>query len=136
MTLPKPSRRQVLILSGTALLAAALPGAWLASRRPRLSDTLLGLLADPDAAAELGALWRADGGRPERPGTPERRLARRLRAQGWRPGLSPEATRDALAASVRADYLAARTASLAGWELSDTEIDLCILAALRLRQQR
>ncbi|MBX3489271.1 hypothetical protein [Parvibaculum sp.] len=135
---PPVSRRNVVILGGTALVAAAVPAA-LFHRKPKGlaldTDVFMRLLADPAAAAKLGEIRFAES----KPGLTravyETRLARRLRAHGWSPAASPELARRALAASVRADYLGDRMVAIEKWHLSETEADLCALAALVVRAQ-
>lgn len=130
---PAVSRRALMILGGTAIIAAAIPG-MLFTRTPAGSGVAAGefiaLLADPESAAYLGRRFIADGGAPESAIIHEKRLAGALRAEGWTPGMSVEDTHRALAAAVRADYAAARTVSIAEWHLSQTEGSLCALAAI------
>ena len=130
---PAVSRRTLVILGGTALLAAAIPGA-LFTQGPAGSGVaggdFIALLAEPKSAAYLGRRFIAEGGAPESAAVHEKRLADALRAEGWSPGMSVEETHHALAAAVRADYAAARTVSIAGWYLSQTEGSICALAAI------
>ncbi|MDP2124863.1 MAG: hypothetical protein Q8J92_10815 [Parvibaculum sp.] len=133
---PPVSRRDIVILGGAALLAAAIP-AVLFGRDPSGlaldSDLFMQLLADPAAAAKLGEIWFAESRPGETPAVYEARLARRLRAHGWSPAALPELARRALAASTRADYLGDRMVAIEKWHLAETEADLCALAALIMR---
>lgn len=130
---PAVTRRTLVILGGTALLAAAIPGA-LFTKGPAGSgvaaEEFLALLADPESAAYLGRRFIAEGGAPESAIIHEKRLADALRAQGWSPGMSGDETHRALATAVRADYADARTVPIAEWYLSETEGSLCALAAI------
>lgn len=130
---PAISRRTLMVLGGTAIVAAAIPGT-LFTRTPAGSgvaaEEFIALLADPESAAYLGRRFIADGGATESAIIHEKRLADALRAEGWSPGMSVEDTHRALAAAVRADYAAARTVSIAEWHLSQTEGSLCALAAI------
>lgn len=130
---PAVSRRTLLILGGTAIVAAGIPGI-LFTRTPAGSgiaaEEFIELLADPEGAAYLGRRFIAQGGAAESAIVHEKRIAEALRAEGWSPGMSAEETHRALAAAVRADYLAARTVSIAEWRLSQTEGSLCALAAI------
>ena len=133
---PPVSRRDIVILGSAALLAAAVPAA-LFGRDPKSlaldSDTFLRLLADPQAAAKLGEIWFAESRPAETRAVYEARLARRLRAHGWSPAASPELAARALAAATRADYLGDRMVAIEKWHFSETEADLCALAALVMR---
>jgi hypothetical protein len=130
---PAVSRRTLMILGGTALVAAAIPGT-LFTKPPAGSgvaaEDFIALLADPEGAAYLGRRFIAEGGAPESAIIHEKRLADALRAEGWSPGMNTEETHRALAAAVRADYAGARTVSIAEWRLSQTEGSLCALAAI------
>ena len=130
---PAVSRRTLVILGGTALLAAAIPGV-LFTKGPAGSgvaaEEFLSLLADRESAAYLGRRFIAEGGAPESVIVHEKRLADALRAEGWSPGMNAEETHRALAAAVRADYAQARIVSIAEWHLSQTEGSLCALAAI------
>ena len=112
------SRRDAVILGAAALLAAVVPAALFhrapASLAPR-TGLFLDLLADPSSAAKLGEIWFDESKPPRTRAVYETRLARR-----------------ALAASVRADYLGDRMVAIEKWHLSETEADLCALAALAL----
>lgn len=132
------SRRTLLILGGTALAAAAIPGT-LFLQEPAGSGIVaadfVALLEDKDGAAMLGRRWIEEGGAQESAIVHEKRLEKRMRAEGWVPGMGVEDTRAALSSAVRADYLAARTISIADWHLSQTEGSLCVLAALAAKQE-
>jgi hypothetical protein len=135
---PHPvSRRDIVILGGTALIAAALP-ALLFRRAPKSlafdADVFLKLLADPEAAAKLGEIWFAESHPGETRTVYETRLARRLRAFGWSPSATPELAHRALAAATRADYRAGRMVEIEKWHFAETEADLCALAALVMRE--
>lgn len=129
------SRRDAVILGAAALLAAVVPAALFhrapASLAPR-TGLFLDLLADPSSAAKLGEIWFDESKPPRTRAVYETRLARRLRPYGWSRNASPELARRALAASVRADYLGDRMVAIEKWHLSETEADLCALAALAL----
>jgi len=130
------SRRDIVILGATALLAAAIPAVLFRRGPASLSignRDFLNLLADPAAAARLGEIWFAESRPAETRAVYETRLARRLRNFGWSPSASPELARRALAASTRADYLGDRMVAIEKWHLAETEADLCALAALIMR---
>lgn len=133
---PPVSRRDLIILGGAALAAAAIPAA-LFRRDPAAlaldSDLFIRLLADPAAAARLGKIWFAESRPGETLAVYEARLARRLRAHGWSPDATPELARRALAAAARADYLGDRMVAIEKWHFSQTEADLCAMAALVAR---
>ena len=133
---PAFSRRDIVILAGVAA-SAGVTAAILFGRPPaaaRLdSGAFLGLLADPASAAKLGEIWFAESKPGETLAVYEARVARRLRAHGWSPAAAPELAHRALAASVRADYLGDRMVAIEKWHLSETEADLCALAALVMR---
>lgn len=133
---PPVSRRDIVILGSAALLAAAVPAA-LFGRDPSVlaldSDIFLRLLADRQAAAKLGEIWFAESRPAETRAIYEARLARRLRAHGWTPAATPELAHRALAAATRADYLGDRMVAIEKWHFSETEADLCALAALVMR---
>ena len=130
---PTVSRRTLVILGGTALIAAAIPGV-LFTKRPAGSgvaaEEFIALLTDPESAAYLGRRFIAEGGAPESAIIHEKRIADALRAEGWSPGMNADDTHRALAAAIRADYAEARTVSIAEWHLSQTEGSLCALAAI------
>ena len=133
---PSVSRRTLLILGGTALLAAAIPGALFLAEPDGsgiAAQDFVKLLADPEGAATLGEIWIAEGGADGASIVHEKNLAAALRAHGWLPGMGAEETHKALAATVRADYAAARTILIDNWSLSETEGSLCVLAALVMR---
>ena len=133
---PAVSRRTLLVLGGTALLAAAIPGALFLSEPAGsgiAARDFVKLLADPQGAAALGEIWIAEGGADRTAIVHEKKLAAALRAQGWTPGMNAETAHAALASAVRADYDAARTVLIDNWSLSETEGSLCALAALVLR---
>lgn len=135
---PAVSRRTVVILGGTALLAAALPAALFLTEPegPTLGARhFITLLADPASAAELGEIWFRDGRPGEALPVYETRFEKRLRAHGWNPRMDMEETHSVLADAVRADYAAGRTVSVREWHLSETEADLCALAALEARRR-
>tara|TARA_R110002110_G_scaffold239506_5_gene455466 strand:- start:2561 stop:3055 length:495 start_codon:yes stop_codon:yes gene_type:complete len=130
------SRRTVMVLAGTAIVAAAVP-AVLFTGEPETgaadAKRFVALLADPAGAAALGEMWFAES----RPGTSlpvyTTRLEKRLRAKGWSPAMDDDETHRLLADCVRADYAEDRLAAIDAWALSETEADLCALAALEAR---
>ena len=135
---PAVSRRTLLVLGGTALLAAAIPGAlFLAEPEGSgiVAPDFVKLLADPEGAATLGEIWIAEGGADGASIVHEKNLAAALKTHGWLPGAGAEETHAALAAAVRADYAAARTVLIDNWSLSETEGSLCALAALVAREE-
>jgi len=88
------SRRQVLILGGVAVAAAALPGslAFIERGSNVVADDLVAMLADPDGAADIGQKWiDAAGQAPARPWLASRRRARddACRTRGPRPPRFP-----------------------------------------------
>ncbi|HEX7775865.1 MAG TPA: hypothetical protein VF449_04995 [Parvibaculum sp.] len=125
------SRRQVLILSGVALAAAALPGSLALIERggAAVADDLLSMLADPEGAARIGQQWIEAAGHEPDGRAFAQRIAKRLRAHGWHPGDAPEAMHAALAARVRHDFQHGDMVEIAGWQISRTGAELCALAA-------
>lgn len=135
---PAVSRRTVVILGGTALLAAALPAALFVTEPegPTLGARhFITLLADPASAAELGEIWFRDGRPGEALPVYEARFEKRLRAYGWNARMDMAETHRVLADAVRADYAAGRMVEIREWQLSETEADLCALAALEARRR-
>ena len=133
---PSVSRRTLLVLGGTALLAAAVPGALFLAEPDGsgiAAQDFVQLLADPEGAAALGEIWIGEGGADSASIVHEKKLAEALTVEGWTPGMGAEETHTALAAAVRADYAAARTVAIDNWILSDTEARLSALAALVTR---
>src|SRR5690606_40924883 len=98
-------RRTLLILGGTALAAAAIPGA-LFRHEPAGSGLVaadfVALLQDKEGAAVLGRRWIEAGGASESAAVHEKRPEQLLRAPGWMPGVGIEDTRAALSSAVRA----------------------------------
>jgi hypothetical protein len=124
------SRRNVLILGGVAILTAALPISFPLLERETgdLADELLAMLADPEGAAAIGRRWIETAG-PEKQKAVAAKIAKRLRTHGWEPGGTPEQMRDALAARIRHDFQHGEMVEVAGWQMSRTSAELCLLAA-------
>ncbi len=130
------SRRTLLVLAGTAVIAAAIPSALFLSGpetgAARATD-FMSLLVDPRSAAHIGNLWFEKSAPGEALPVYETRLLRKLEAQGWREGMDAAETHRLLARAVRADYAANRMVAVDEWHLSETEASLAALAALALR---
>jgi hypothetical protein len=131
------SRRQVLILGGVAVAAAALPGslAFIERGSNVVADDLVAMLADPDGAADIGQKWIDAAGHEPDGQAFAHKIAKRLRAHGWRPGDAPETMHAALAARVRHDFQHGDMVEVAGWQISRTGAELCALAATRRAAQ-
>ncbi len=125
------SRRNVLILGGVALAAAAVPASFRLFERESgsLADELLAMLADPAGAAVIGRQLIADTG-PEKQKAVAAKIGKRLRTHGWQPGASPEEMHTALAARIRHDFERGEMVEVSGWQIARTSAELCALAAL------
>lgn len=135
---PSVSRRTVLVLAGTAIVAAAVPAALFVAEPEGTSVSgryFVRLLADPAGAARLGEIRFEAGGASAALPVYETRMAKRLAAHGWTPRMDEHETHRALADAVRADYAMDRLVEINEWMLSETEADLCVLAALEARTQ-
>jgi len=124
------SRRNVMILGGVALAAAAVPASFRLLERESgsLADELLAMLADPAGAAAIGRqLSRTPG--LEKPKAVAAKIGKRLRGHGWQPGASPEELHTALAARIRHDFEHGEMVELSGWQIARTSAELCALAA-------
>ncbi|MEP2830810.1 MULTISPECIES: hypothetical protein [Alphaproteobacteria] len=130
------SRRTLLVLAGTAIIAAAIPSA-LFLREPGTASghaaDFVRLLADPKSAAHIGEIWFEKAAPGQILAVYEARLSRKLKSYGWHEGMDAPETHRVLAETVRADYAADRMVSVGDWQLSETEADLAALAALALR---
>lgn len=128
---PTISRRNILVLAGVAGAAAALPATLLlVERNPEnLADELLGALADPRGAAGIGRRWMETSGYTHTEPALAGKIAKRLRAHGWRPGDAPERMRAALAARLRHEFEHDVLVDVAGWRITRTSAELCALAA-------
>ncbi|MCE9649066.1 MAG: hypothetical protein K8R18_05500 [Parvibaculum sp.] len=126
------SRRNVLILGGVAIVAAALPASFRLLERETgdLADELLAMLADPAGAAVIGRQLSSTVA-PEKQKAVAAKIAKRLRTHGWQPGDTPEEMRAALAARIRHDFEHGEMVEVAGWQMSRTGAELCALAATR-----
>lgn len=130
------SRRTLLVLAGTAIIAAAIPSALFLGDPETASgraEDFVRLLADPKSAAHIGELWFEKAAPGETLAVYEVRLSRKLKSYGWHEGMDAAETHRVLAETVRADYAADRMVSVDEWQLSETEADLAALAALALR---
>lgn len=129
------TRRQLLVLGAIALTAAAIPASLALIQRDgdNLSSTLLGLLNDPDSAAELGERWLIATHAHPSIGGLSQKINKRLHPNGWSPLTLAEDAHAILAEHVRNDFLRKDIVEIEGWQLSRTEAELCILAALMLR---
>lgn len=128
------SRRQAIVLAGSALAAAALPASLIFIERENgnLAGELVAALADPEGAAGIGRIWIASLEREVAAPVLAHKIAKRLRAHGWVPGDTPEKLHAALAARVRRDFTRNEMASIHGWQIARTSAELCALAALSL----
>lgn len=126
------SRRNIVILAGTAIAAAALPATLvLVEREPEnLAGELLSALADPAGAAAIGRRWLKTSGYTPTDAALAGKIAKRLRAHGWHPGEAPERTRAALAARLSHEFERDALVDIAGWRMTRTGAELCALAAL------
>src|SRR5690606_22283726 len=86
------SRRQAIVLAGSALAAAALPASLIFIERENgnLAGELVAALADPEGAAGIGRIWIASLEREVAAPVLAHKIAKRLRAHGWVPGDTPE----------------------------------------------
>lgn len=128
------SRRQLIVLAGAALAAAALPAALplLDRERQTLADELIATLADPARAAEVGRQWMVSTERGGNASIFAQKIAKRLRSHGWRPGDPTDVTRTAIGARVRDEFRHDDMVEISGWQISRTEAELCALAAASL----
>ncbi|MBI1260787.1 MAG: hypothetical protein GC184_03600 [Rhizobiales bacterium] len=128
------SRRQILILGAIGLTAAAIPASLLTLNRDSdaLTQKLVGLLNNPESAAALGNRWLEETkAHPSLAGMSQK-IAKRLRASGLTPESSLAQMHEILAAHVRKDFVKNDMVEIENWQLSRTEAELCILAALSL----
>jgi len=134
---PAISRRNVLILGGVAIVASALPAAFhtFEPDNGALADRLATLLADKHAAARLGALLADAVNLPRETDAIAAGIGIRLTSVGWHRDGTPDELRDALAASVRQDYVKGDMVSLSGWQLARTSAELCALAASMVNEK-
>ncbi len=126
------SRRNVLILAGAAVAVSTIPLAVSLSEPEQigLENSLAGLMAARDAIAVIGHRWIAeDGGQPNVAAL-SRRIAKKLRAQGWSPDDAPQQAQEAMAKTVRADFASDDMVLVDNWALSRSCVELCALAAL------
>lgn len=129
------SRRQLLVLGASALTAAAIPASLALIQRDGedLSANLMGLLNNPDSAAELGERWLIATHAHPSIGGLSQKINKRLHPNGWSPLTLAEDAHAILAEHVRNDFLRNDIVEIEGWQLARTEAELCILAALMLR---
>ena len=128
------SRRHILILGAIGLAATAVPASLLTVNREGevLASKLVSLLDNPQSAAALGNRWMEDAkAHPSLEGMSQK-IAKRLRPSGFSLQTSPEQAHEMLAAHVREDFLKNDMVEIENWQLSRTEAELCILAALSL----
>ena len=129
------SRRDILLLGGTAVAALAIPLSltqFAHEDAAQIEASILSLLSDQPGAAEIGQLWRDKTNSSADAKAVAGRIAKRLRAFGWRPGANAEAAHKALAARVRRDFVEGDMIEIEGWQLSRTSAELCLLASLHL----
>lgn len=128
------SRRQLLVLTGVGLAAAALPAALPLFDRERttLAEELIATLTDPARAAEIGRQWMVSTERSGNPSVFAQKIAKRLHARGWHPGDPTDVTRAAIGERVRYEFRHDDMVDIAGWQISRTEAELCALAAASL----
>ena len=126
------SRRNVLILAGTALAVSAIPLAVSMSEPEQLGleNSLTGIMADPKAIALIGHRWMDEGGEQSNVAALSRRIAKKLRDQGWTPKATTGETRTAMAKITRADFANDDMVLVDNWALSRSCVELCALAAL------
>ena len=126
------SRRNVLILAGAAVATSALPLAVSMSKPEQLGleKDLTGIMADPDSIAIIGQRWMTESGTTSNVAALSRRIAKKLRDQGWSPGAPVEDAHAAMAKTVRADFANDDMVLVDDWALSRTCAELCALAAL------
>lgn len=126
------SRRNIMVLAGTAVAAAALPATLvLVERDPEnLAGELLSALADPAGAAAIGRRWMEASGYTPTEAALAGKIAKRLRAHGWHPGEAPERMHAALAARLRHEFEHDALVDIAGWRMTRTGAELCALAAV------
>jgi len=131
------SRRTLLVLAGTAIVAAAIPSALFLAEPETASGraaSFVRLLADPESAAHLGEVWFEKSAPGETLAVYEARLSRTLESHGWHEDMDEAETHRVLARAVRADYAANRMSVIDEWHLSETEANLAALAALAARK--
>ncbi|MDZ4380823.1 MAG: hypothetical protein U0942_05745 [Parvibaculum sp.] len=131
------SRRTLLVLAGTAIVAAAVPSALFLAEPETAAGRAPGfvkLLADPESAAHLGEVWFEKSAPGETLAVYEARLSRTLEFHGWHEEMDEAETHRVLAQAVRADYAANRVTAIDEWHLSETEANLAALAALIARK--
>lgn len=128
------SRRHLLVLAGAGLAAAAIPASlpWFEQERTSLADELVSMLADPGSAATIGRQWLASMERGGNASVYAQKIAKRLRAHGWRPGDEPEKMHAAIAARVRHEFAHDDVVEISGWQIARTDAELCALAAASL----
>lgn len=126
------SRRNVLILAGTALAVSAIPLAVSMSEPEQLGleNSLTGIMADRKAIALIGHRWMDEGGEQSNVAALSRRIAKKLRDQGWTPKATTGETRTAMAKITRADFANDDMVLVDNWALSRSCVELCALAAL------
>ena len=137
MTSETLSRRHVLVLGGTALATLSLPVSlvWLQKNEAaNIEGSILSLLSDQPGAARIGELWIKKTGNSMNARNVAARIAKRLHAYGWHPGVDAETAHKALAARVRRDFAEGDMVEIEGWQLSHTSAELCLLATLHLNK--
>jgi hypothetical protein len=122
----------MLILAGVAAATAALPAAFIATRdrTENLPEEILSLLSDRAGAAEIGRRWMAATGRPQEASALAQKIAKRLRANGWRADGDGESLHAAMAAQIRQEFRRDDLIDIAGWQITRTSAELCALAAV------
>ncbi|MAB13288.1 hypothetical protein [Parvibaculum sp.] len=126
------SRRNVLILAGAAVAVSAIPLAVSMSEPEQLGleNSLTGIMAGPKAIALIGHRWMDQGGEQSNVAALSRRIAKKLRDQGWTPKATTGETRTAMAKITRADFANDDMVLVDNWALSRSCVELCALAAL------
>lgn len=126
------SRRHMLILAGVATATAALPTVFIATRdrTENLPEEILSLLSDRAGAAEIGRRWMTATGRPQEASALAQKIAKRLRANGWRADGDGESLHAAMAAQIRQEFRRDDLIDIAGWQITRTSAELCALAAV------
>ena len=109
------------ILAGAALLLLW-PHHVFAAESPE-TEAMLGLLPDREAAAKLGGLWVSSG--QAQPAEILESLRPRLR---WSVAVNPGTFRHNLANAVGDDFRSGRVVKVEGWQLAQTQAELCALA--------
>ena len=126
------SRRQAIVLTGSALAATALTVSlpFIERESANLADELMATLTDPEGAAEIGRIWLASFEHETSASVLAHKIAKRLRAHGWKPGDTPEKLHAALTVRIRHDFAQGEMIAIHDWQIARTGAELCALTAL------